>query len=546
MTRRIGGRLLGLGAAAVLLAASAIAPVAAAAGSGTISSPATSPAGATPVGAVHLAPWTSAGHPLARRYGTGRLDALHTLVAHTSGPGQGGLAGRPSAAPKTPPRLGSINPDSAPPPVAATITSATDHHLAGFAGLAAANQHPSGTEPADSTVAAGPEQVVQMTNTAVRITDRTGTALLDEAVATLFDVPGGYFDRQPRVVYDSLHGRFVATETSWDCFSDPLDPVFPATFGHGYVDLAVSETSDPTGVWDLYFWGYSDQIPGDPSIGTSTDKLAVSDDLATMTQGDGGAGDGSCAAGTTSFGGDLLIANWADVVAHNASTLLSSEFLAGDPFLAFGLRAALQTPATDPTLYVIARSAESGTNNDVIVSTFTGTTSKTVGVTSADSWDLTSGGQLAGFADPGPPHQPGSPATLSGISGSPQGAVWQTGQLSWATTYPCTPSGDSSSRDCVRVSQLATAGAVHPAGRGPGLPARPERLRQLPAGDRPERRRDPRRRVQPVEHRGRQLSPLRTSSTSGQPTPPTRSARRSCWPPGRGLIPAGPGARTPG
>jgi len=146
-------------------------------------------------------------------------------------------------------------------------------------------------------------------------------------------------------------------------------------------------------------------------------------------------------------------------VAHNASTLLSSEFLAADPFLAFGLRAALQTPATDPTLYVLARSAESGTNNDVIVSTFTGTTSKTAGVTSADSWDLTSGGQLAGFADPGQPHQPGSPATLGGISGSPQSAVWQTGQLSWATTYPCTPTGDSSSRDCVRVSQLATAGA---------------------------------------------------------------------------------------
>jgi hypothetical protein len=458
MTPRIGGRLLGLGAAAFLLAASAMAPVAAIAGSSGTASPATSAARLNPAGAVRLAPWTSAGRPLARRYGTGRPEAVQTLVPHSSGPGAGGLAGQPTTSRAfQPPR--SIQPDSAPPPVAATLTSATDHHLAGFAGLAAADQHPAGTEPADSTVAAGPEQVVQMTSSAVRITDRTGTSILNVPVASLFQLPAAFFDRQPRVVYDSLHGRFVATETSWDCFSEPPGSVFPANFGHGYIDLAVSETSDPSGTWDLYFWGYSDQIPGDPSIGTSTDKLAVSDDLAAMTHGDGGAGDGSCAAGTTSFGGDLLIANWADVVAHNASTLLSSEFLAADPFLAFGLRAALQTPATDPTLYVIARSAEAATNNDVIVSTFTGTTSKTVGVTSADSWDLTSGGQLAGFADPGPPHQPGSPATLAGVSGSPQGAVWQTGQLSWATTYPCTPSGDSSSRDCVRVSQLATAGA---------------------------------------------------------------------------------------
>ena len=252
----------------------------------------------------------------------------------------------------------------------------------------------------------------------------------------------------------------MATETSWDCVSDPTDPVFPATFGHGYVDLAVSRTSDPTGTWDLFFWGYQDRLPEDPAIGTSTDKLAVSDNLVSMTQGDGGAGDGSCASSPTTYAGDLLIANWSDVIAHNASTLLSSEFVAASPFQAVGLRAALQAPATESTLYVIARSSEAATNNDVVVSTFTGTTSKTVGVTSADSWDLTSAGVIAPFADPPAPRQPGSPGTLtSGIDGSAQGALWKAGELSWATTYPCTPSGDSTTRACVRVSQLGTAGA---------------------------------------------------------------------------------------
>ena len=304
-----------------------------------------------------------------------------------------------------------------------------------------------------------------MTNTVLRISDRSGSTLGPIVpVSTFFKLPvtkpATFFDRQPRVIYDSLHGRFVATETSWDCISDPNDPVFPATFGHGYVDLAVSRTSDPTGTWDLFFWGYMDLLPGDPSIGTSTDKLAVSDNLAALTQGDGGANDGSCANATTGYAGDLLIANWADVVAHNGSTLLSSEFVAADPNQAFGFRAALQEPATDPTLYTVARSTQAGTLGDVIVSTFTGTTTKSGGVTSAGSWDLTDLGVLAPFADPPAPHQPGAPATLtSGIDGLAQDAVWKAGELSWATTYPCKPSGDSSTRACVRVSQVTAPGA---------------------------------------------------------------------------------------
>ena len=263
----------------------------------------------------------------------------------------------------------------------ATLTTAPDNHLPGFSGLAESNQVSPGTEPPDSTIAVGPEQVVQMTNTVLRISDRSAVRSARSCpISTFFKLPvtnpATFFDRQPRVVYDSLHGRFVATETSWDCISDPSDQAFPADFGHGYIDLAVSRTSDPTGTWDLFFWGYEDQLPSDPSIGTSTDKLAVSDNLSTMAHGDGGANDGSCANATTIFGGDLLIANWADVVTHNASTLLSSEFVAIHPFQALGFRAALQEPATDPTLYTVARSYETGPLNDVIVSTFTGTTTK--------------------------------------------------------------------------------------------------------------------------------------------------------------------------
>ena len=55
------------------------------------------------------------------------------------------------------------------------------------------------------------------------------------------------------------HGRWVATEVSWDC-----DDGFGNLYGTGYVDFAISRTSDPTGTWDrgFLFWADQLQLPG--------------------------------------------------------------------------------------------------------------------------------------------------------------------------------------------------------------------------------------------------------------------------------------------
>ncbi len=99
--------------------------------------------------------------------------------------------------------------------------------------------------------------------------------------------------------------------------------------------------------------------------------------------------------------------------------------------------------------------------DDVLATTFSGTTSGTSTVTVAGSWTLTGDSIVAPFADPAAPRQPGAPATIAdATSGDPTDAVWQAGKLTWATTYPCTPSGDSSVRDCVRVSQVSTPSAT--------------------------------------------------------------------------------------
>ena len=61
-----------------------------------------------------------------------------------------------------------------PSPTLASQTTAPDNHAPGFAGLAASDQASPTTEPANSTVAVGPDEVVQLANLVMRITDRAG------------------------------------------------------------------------------------------------------------------------------------------------------------------------------------------------------------------------------------------------------------------------------------------------------------------------------------------------------------------------------------
>lgn len=415
------------------------------------------PSGASGAGSA----FSLVGSSSARLYGTVSAASRRALIKRSSADGSSGPAGRSGKPAEQP--AGVVRPLVAPSPVQASATTAGDNHVAGFSGLNEGDQAGAAVEPAESTVAAGPDQIVQIANLALRITMRDGSAASNVAVPTFFLVTTGFFDRDPRVIYDSLHGRFVATETSWDCHTNTY-PGDPAVFGHGYTDLAVSQTTDPRGLWNLYFWAYNDLVPADPSVGTSTDKLAVSDNLSAMTHGDGGLADGSCAtpASLTPYAGDLQIASWADALAHTASSLISTEYAAGPPAKVLGVRAAVQVPATSSTLFVVARSVASdgiGTlPNDVTVTTFSGLPTKSSSVQISASWNLTESGVVAAFADPPAPHQPGSPATIAAAAnGDPEGALWQAGKLGWATTYPCTPSGDSSQRDCVRVTQLDTS-----------------------------------------------------------------------------------------
>ena len=90
-------------------------------------------------------------------------------------------------------------------------------------------------EPPDPWVAAGPEHVVQVVNTAFRFNNRSGTAIKTVDMFDFFGLgdfynPGevAFFD--PHVIYDSLHQRWIAIEASFDCVHRaPTTTSAPAT-----------------------------------------------------------------------------------------------------------------------------------------------------------------------------------------------------------------------------------------------------------------------------------------------------------------------------
>jgi hypothetical protein len=123
------------------------------------------------------------------------------------------------------------------------------------------------TIPPDTHGAVGPNHLVTMLNSQVRIHTRAGATVSTVALDTFWG-GAGHFD--PKVVYDALSGRFFAT-----CDRNGRS-------ASSQIRLAVSATSDPTGTWTTYtlntdpagaWWA---DFPG---IGISSDKVVVTNNL---------------------------------------------------------------------------------------------------------------------------------------------------------------------------------------------------------------------------------------------------------------------------
>jgi len=124
--------------------------------------------------------------------------------------------------------------------------------LHSFAGMSF-NDTSSGGEPPDTILAAGPNHVVELVNTAIRVYDKNGGVLSTRELSSFFSPLGTVGQMSdPQTSYDELTNRFVVGVLDFD-----LPGIGPSHF-----DFAVSNTSDPTGGWAFRRYDMNDLVEG--------------------------------------------------------------------------------------------------------------------------------------------------------------------------------------------------------------------------------------------------------------------------------------------
>ena len=123
--------------------------------------------------------------------------------------------------------------------------------------------------PPDTDGAIGPNHVMTMLNTQVRIQNRSGTTISTTTLLSWWQalIPSVTFPFDPRITYDPYNQRWIATAAAQ-----------PGTTSSSIL-IAVSTTSDPTGSWHAFsiLADSSGTAWADfPTVGFSKDRIAVS------------------------------------------------------------------------------------------------------------------------------------------------------------------------------------------------------------------------------------------------------------------------------
>ena len=361
-------------------------------------------------------------------------------VTYTTLPSRGGVLVRelPMAAPaqqpaaiplRTPPAQGPLLPPSPAgqedggaavglQPLAPTIERSFD-------GLDSVS-NPVGLAPPDPQVAAGPNHVFEMVNITGRIFNKTGGVVQTFTLASFFLVPSGWFDTDPKIIYDSTSGRWFA---SYLAFQDNTSGTDYAQF-----DLAVSQSSDPTGLWCVWQFGYTNVLPDQPAVGLTNDKVTISSNIFDID-------------GSTFYGSHTMVFEKADVVAAGcgSATYVSFPYDTTRPTV----RPAHSLSSVS-NQYVAQFDSPSTTN--ITIGRITGTPD--AGNVLLNYWD-----RALAFNQTTPPDaaQLGSSSLIATNDNRALEAVWRDNTL-WVSTHTgCLVAGDPTTRSCLHLLQLNTS-----------------------------------------------------------------------------------------
>ncbi|HEV8676394.1 MAG TPA: hypothetical protein VGX21_20345 [Methylomirabilota bacterium] len=278
--------------------------------------------------------------------------------------------------------------------------------------------------PPDPNLGVGPSHVFQMVNSVGRITDKLGTAITSFTLRGFFGVDAGFEDTDPRVTYDAASGRWFAVELQYS--------PFPASSGTSSLVLAVSTSSDPTGLFCRYRIGNPTTetfLQDFPILGLSDDKVIV-------------AYNGFDFATANFVGAGYYVLNKADLT--GCASPVRTQRVGPNPFRFTIHPAYAGTPTT--TAYLVMHDT-STTLALLRVSGVPGVSpvTETAATLFIRPWTMPPTAVQAGFAG----HlDTGDDRVLS--------AVWRGGALWLAGNEGCVPPGDFTTRSCLRLIEVST------------------------------------------------------------------------------------------
>lgn len=114
----------------------------------------------------------------------------------------------------------------------------------------------SGADPPDPSGAAGPDHYIQMVNSQYRIFSKTGTILKTGSLGSLL---GGGNAGDPIVMYDKFADRWFMSQFDYS----------------NNLQVAISETADPTGAWFSYAFNVGSSFPDYPKYSIWSDGYYI-------------------------------------------------------------------------------------------------------------------------------------------------------------------------------------------------------------------------------------------------------------------------------
>ncbi len=270
-----------------------------------------------------------------------------------------------------------------------------------------------GVTPPDVQVAAGPVNILEEDNLLGGIWTKAGSLVTKFSLSSFYGT-GKDFISDPKVLFDASSGRW---------FTSLVDVTKSSIL------LAVSKTSDATGSFCIFAISSAPNLPDQPILGISNDKVVVS---------------ANDFAGKAFVGAEFWVLNKSQMVSCSRPSFAAF----GPNVKLFSVHPVQSLTSTTTQFMVMTKSARSGSFIEVF--SVTGVPPGPVSVSTVKV-------SVSSIKIPPSAVQLGTSNKLDTRDFRVQDAIWSNNMLWLAHNNKCTPSGDTAARSCLHIVEISTS-----------------------------------------------------------------------------------------